>query len=51
MESWNLCCCRVGIGTEGVGGVLAILFKVETNWYVTEIPTREILTREALHFS
>ena len=32
MESWNLCCCREGIGTEGVGGVLAILFKVKTNW-------------------
>ena len=33
MESWNLCCCREGIGTEGVGGVLAILFKVTTNWF------------------
>ena len=33
IESWNLCCCtcRVGIGTEGMGGVLAILFKVKTN--------------------
>ena len=32
VESWNLCCCRVGMGTEGVDGVLAILFKVKTNW-------------------
>ena len=47
MESWNLSLlvpcpqvgdragpgtCRVGIRTEGVGGVLAILFKVKTNW-------------------
>ena len=30
MESWNLCCCRVGIaGTGGLGGVLAIILKAE----------------------
>ena len=66
MESWNLCCFRVGLRTEGVGGVLklSILFKVETNWlqkFTAEVkiihqslfivPTREILTREALYFS
>ena len=65
MESWNLCCFRVGLRTEGpVGGVLAILFKVETNWlqkFTAEVkiihhilfivPTREILTREVLYFS
>ena len=32
MESWNLCGFRVGLSTEGVCGVLAIHFKVETNW-------------------
>ena len=31
---WNPgICAREGIGTEGVGGVLAILFKVTTNWF------------------
>ena len=48
----------------GVGGVLPILFEVETNWlqkFTAEVkiihhillivPTREILTREALYFS
>ena len=29
VKSGNLCCCRVGIGNEGVGGVLTILFKVK----------------------
>jgi len=36
MGSW-LNCCRIGIGTEGVGGVFVILFKnhseSENNWF------------------
>ena len=37
---WNPGTCRIGIGTDGVGDVLAILFKVKTNWlekFTTEV--------------